>query len=109
MSENLDMPMSLEQLQDELDELSSADDFLDHFGIRYSLDVVQVNRLHIMQRFHDYLVKTPLEPGVDAFTHYGRWLEQAYMDFVDSSAQEQKVLRVFKAPEPGFVSADDFL
>ncbi len=109
MTDNPDMTISLEQLQEDLEELSSADDLLDHFGIQYNRQVVQVNRLHIMQRFHDYLVKTPLAQGADAFAHYGTWLEQAYVDFVDSSAQEQKVLRVFRAPEPGFVSADDFL
>ncbi len=96
------------QLKDDLDELSSAEEFLDHFGIRFDPKVVQVYRLHILQRFHDYLHKsTPLD-NVDMFAHYGSWLEQAYLDFVDSSAQEQKALRVFKTPEPGFVSADDF-
>ena len=109
MTDNSDMTISLEQLQEDLEELSSADDFLEHFGIDYDRSVVQVNRLHIMQRFHDYLLKTPLQQGSDAFAHYVAWLEQAYLDFVGSSAQEQKVLRVFKAPEPGFVSADDFV
>lgn len=97
-----------EELRDDLEELAGAEDFLNHFGIEFDPKVVRVNRLHILQRFHNYLKNSPLPGGTDAFAHYGKWLEQAYLDFVDSSAQEQKVLRVFQSPEPGFVSLDDF-
>lgn len=100
--------MTEHDLKEALEELSSAEEFLNHFGIAFAPRVVQINRLHILQRFHNYLKQQPLAPGGDAFHHYGHWLEQAYLDFVDSSAQEQKVLRVFQTPEPGFVSLDDF-
>lgn len=102
------MTISEVDLRDELEELSGAEEFLDYFGISFDKRVVQVNRLHILQRFHDYLVEHPVPEGDDPFGHYGGWLEQAYLDFVDSSAQEQKVLRVFKQPEPAFVSMDEF-
>jgi hypothetical protein len=39
----------------DLSELISAEDFLEYFGIDYVPSVVQINRLHILQRFHDYL------------------------------------------------------
>jgi len=39
----------------DLDELESAEDFLDYFGVAYEPSVVHVNRLHILQRYHDYL------------------------------------------------------
>jgi len=102
------MSVSEATLKEELDELSSTEDFLEHFGIGFDKPVVQVNRLHIMQRFHDYLSANALAAGADAYHHYGHWLEQAYLDFVGSSAQEQKALRLFQKPQPGFVSLDEF-
>ena len=44
-------------MDETLADLESAEDFLDHFGIAYDARVVQVNRLHILQRFHDYLAE----------------------------------------------------
>ena len=38
---------------EEIEDLESAEDFLDYFGIAYDRPVVQVNRLHILQRFSD--------------------------------------------------------
>jgi hypothetical protein len=47
----------------DLEELSSAEDFLDYFGIDYDPTVVHVNRLHILQRFHDYLGQAEGRPA----------------------------------------------
>jgi hypothetical protein len=44
-------------LDEVLEDLSSAEDILDYFGITYDPAVVHVNRLHILQRFHDYIAK----------------------------------------------------
>ena len=49
--------MTGQRLDDELQDLSSAEDFLEYFGVAYDQKVVQVNRLHILQRFHDYLAQ----------------------------------------------------
>jgi len=38
-----------------LKKLESAKDFLTYFGVDFDPPVVHVNRLHILQRFHDYL------------------------------------------------------
>lgn len=86
----------------ELNELSSAEDFLEHFGVVYEASIVQVNRLHILQRFHDYL------EGVDAMPEsveeqrllYAGLLEGAYHDFVKSDAQTEKVFKVFHRSGP---------
>jgi nitrogenase-stabilizing/protective protein len=71
-----------------------AEDFLDHFGIAYDASVVHVNRLHILQRFHDYLA-AQVKAGAD-IDEYRRWLMQAYEDFVRSDAQTEKVFKVFQ-------------
>lgn len=96
----------------ELEELSSAEDFLDHFAISYDRSVVQVNRLHILQRFHDYLEKDPAMPVLAACPpYYAMWLAMAYADFLNSDALTEKVFKVFhqaaSGKKPAFVSIDD--
>lgn len=102
-------------LAEALEELVSAEDFLEYFGIVYEPSVVHVNRLHILQRFHDYLTKQApnLPPEESAqFGIYKLWLERAYKDFVESDSLTEKVFAVFqhqKMSEGGmssFVSLD---
>lgn len=93
-------------LEDALDELSSAEDFLEYFGIAFDARVVQVNRLHIMQRYHDYLSQSESaladnqqnEAALKAV--YQALLAQAYQDFVESDALTEKVFKVFRMHEP---------
>lgn len=88
-------------LDEAMAELASAEDFLDYFGIEYEAAVVQVNRLHILQRFHDYLGKaTPPEEADLRIMVYRTLLKQAYQDFVRSDALTEKVFRVFHMHEP---------
>jgi nitrogenase-stabilizing/protective protein len=105
--------MSELTLASEMEELSSAEDFLDFFDIAYEPKVVFVNRLHIMQRFHDYLEKAkdslPQEDNKSALAEiYKQLLQRSYQDFVESDAVTEKVFKVFHMNEPQttFVSAD---
>lgn len=111
--------MSDEQLslEDAFEELSSAEDFLNYFQIPFEASVVHVNRLHIMQRFHDYLDKSEdmlegYQENDDAmYAAYKTLLTQAYQDFVESDAVTEKVFKVFKmqGPQSHFVSVDSLL
>lgn len=97
---------------DDLEELESAEDFLNYFGLEYQQATVHVNRLHILQRFHDYLNKGAdnLPEDEDSlYQVYKSLLARAYLDFVDSDAQTEKVFKVFKMMEPQtvFVSLGD--
>jgi nitrogenase-stabilizing/protective protein len=81
---------------DELADLESAEDFLDYFGIAYDRGVVQVNRLHILQRYHDYL-NGHWQNGVTlGYDDYHALLSHAYADFVHSDALTEKVMRVLQ-------------
>lgn len=89
------MECEADSFEDDLADLSSAEDFLDYFDIPFDARVVQVNRLHILQRYHDYLAKQ--EAGrAPQYQAWRKWLELAYQDFVDSSAQQEKVLAVYR-------------
>lgn len=104
-------------LEDDLEELSSAEDFLQYFEVDYDPSVVHVNRLHIMQRFHDYLdesseVMANYEGNDEAMAAgYRTLLERAYRDFVESDALTEKVFKVFKMQDQkgGFVSVESLL
>ena len=88
-------------LDEALRELSAAEDFLEYF-IDYDPHVVQVNRLHILQRFHDYITKAGPVPAqaAEAYDLYARLLRQAYEDFMRSDALTEKVFKVFHMHGP---------
>ncbi len=98
--------------EEEMEELESAEDFLQYFQLEYEPSVVHVNRLHILQRFHDYLLKAGDEMPEDETVKravYSKLLMRAYQDFVESDAQTEKVFKVFSMGEPqtAFVSLGD--
>lgn len=83
--------------KDDMDDLETAEDFLRFFNVRYEQRVVNVNRLHILQRFHDYLgADTGLESLDDEgmAARYSAHLERAYQDFVVSNAIAEKTFKV---------------
>lgn len=89
--------------EDDMEELESAEDFLQYFELEYDQTVVHVNRLHILQRFHDYLDKGEEQLPEDEDSKrqvYKSLLMRAYNDFVDSNAQTEKVFKVFNMPDP---------
>ncbi|MEW6512496.1 MAG: nitrogenase-stabilizing/protective protein NifW [Pseudomonadota bacterium] len=81
---------------DDLADLESAEDFLGYFDIAYEPSVVHVNRLHILQRYHDYLAGHRQNGGEPAYDDYRALLAQAYADFVHSDALTEKVMRVLQ-------------
>jgi nitrogenase-stabilizing/protective protein len=100
--------------EDELEDLESAEDFLQYFAVPYEPSVVHVNRLHILQRFHDYLLKASdamPEQETTKRAVYKKLLERAYQDFVESDAQTEKVFKVFNMgigePQTAFVPLTD--
>lgn len=92
------MDRDTDHFADELADLVSAEDFLDYFEIPFDARIVQVNRLHILQRYHDYLAKQEAGKAPDHAAWRG-WLLRAYEDFVGSSAQQEKVFAVFQKAE----------
>ncbi|MGZ8219019.1 nitrogenase-stabilizing/protective protein NifW [Methylomagnum sp.] len=99
---------------EDLEDLESAEDFLNYFALEYDPSVVHVNRLHILQRYNEYLTK-----GAEAMPEdeeakravYKTLLQRAYQDFVESDALTEKVFKVFHMHEPQetFVSVDSLL
>lgn len=90
-------------LDDDMQDLASAEDFLDFFQIAHDADRVKVYRLHILQRFHDLISQEhadQLNDETEKHATYARLLQQAYQDFVNSDAQTEKVFKIFQRGEP---------
>jgi nitrogenase-stabilizing/protective protein len=86
-------------LSERLQALSSAEDFFVFFGLPFDERVVQVNRLHILKRFHQYRRKSSgleLLDEIEQFRLQRALLARAYQDFVESTPAQEKVFKVFQ-------------
>lgn len=88
-------------LPPELQELETAEDFLDHFEVPYDIAVINRTRLHVLQRFHDYLAKAEEEPADDAARDalLRDYLLRAYDDFIRSDPLTERVFKVLRDAE----------
>jgi nitrogenase-stabilizing/protective protein len=89
----------MEKFLQQLRELSSAEDFLQYFGVPFDQDVVNVNRLHILKRFYQYIRQANLLAQTEElvlYTAYRDRLARAYADFVSSTPAQEKVFKVFQ-------------
>jgi len=96
-------------LLDELQQLSSAEEFFELLGVDYDPQVVQVARLHILRRMGQYLRGSEVEGALESaddtelYALCGEHLAQAFADFVASSPIAERLFKVHKdavAPKP---------
>lgn len=88
-----------ENLAIKLRQLSSAEDFLQFFGVPHDKGVVNVSRLHILKRFYQYIRQEPNLPEDNEqalYQCYRNLLVKAYEDFVKSTPAQEKVFKVFQ-------------
>jgi len=88
----------MSEIVNALGKLSSAEEFMNFLGVEYDQHVVNVNRLHILKRFNQYLARHSFSGGGDDAikAEYKMLLERAYDDFVKSDAVTEKVFKVFQ-------------
>jgi nitrogenase-stabilizing/protective protein len=92
----------MDDLTRRLQALSSAEDFFAFLGVPFDERVVQVNRLHILKRFYQYLNTVDAGGGLDEDRQLRRHrdlLARAYADFVASTPAQEKVFKVFQDAE----------
>jgi nitrogenase-stabilizing/protective protein len=85
-------------IRETLEKFSSAEEFLDYLGVDYAQAVVNVNRLHILKRFNQYLALHSFAGAgsEEIKAEYKMLLARAYGDFVKSDAVTEKVFKVFQ-------------
>ena len=85
--------------EDKFKQLVDAEEYLDFFKISYQQEIVNVNRLHILKKFSQYLEEIDENhSNLDLsgkLTYYREALGKAYQIFVESTPQEQKLFKVF--------------
>lgn len=89
----------MENFLQQLKALSSAEDFLQYFGVPFDQHVVNVSRLHILKRFFQYIRQENLLTQTEElglYTLHRELLVKAYADFVTSTPAQEKVFKVFQ-------------
>lgn len=100
----------MDNLAQRLAGLSTAEDFLGFFGVAFEQSVVNVNRLHILKRFQQYLRREEGIGELDELNMYRRYREllaEAYGDFVRSTPATEKVFKVFQDADGQHFSLDN--
>ena len=77
----------MDPIRSALSELDGAEAIFEYLGVGFEAHVLEVSRLHILQRFHQYLAQAGQPPeGQDAaHAWYAAHLALAYHDFIHST------------------------
>jgi nitrogenase-stabilizing/protective protein len=84
---------------DKFNKIVDAEDYFEFFQLPYDQKVVNINRLHILRKFSQFMQEidenyTDLSSS-DKLSKYSEALEKAYQVFLESTPQEQKLFKVF--------------
>ncbi|MEH2377058.1 nitrogenase-stabilizing/protective protein NifW [Nostoc sp.] len=84
---------------DEFKQLVDAEEFFKFFNLSYDPKVVNVNRLHILKKFSQYMKEiddnSPDLSQEEKLNQYSLALQKAYQVFIESTPHEQKLFKVF--------------
>ncbi len=84
---------------EEFKKLVDAEEFFQFFNLPYDQKFVNVNRLHILKKFSQYMKEiddnSPNLSAEERLNQYSLALQQAYQVFMESTPHEQKLFKVF--------------
>jgi nitrogenase-stabilizing/protective protein len=80
----------------EFNQLVNAEEYFEFFGVTYDPKFVNVNRLHILQKFSTLIraIDSNLSES-EQLAQYRSALQQAYDTFITASPQDEKLFKVF--------------
>ncbi|XGV99299.1 MAG: nitrogenase-stabilizing/protective protein NifW [Leptolyngbya sp. BL-A-14] len=91
----------------EFNQLVNAEEYFEFFKLPYDPQFVNVNRLHILQKFSSFIKTIDLEaPDLsepEKLERYKTALQQAYDTFTTSSPLNEKLFKVFNDKPKGVV------
>jgi nitrogenase-stabilizing/protective protein len=91
----------------EFKQLVNAEEYLEFFELPYDRQFVNVNRLHILQKFSSFLktidAESPDLSEPEKLERYRIALQQAYDTFATSSPLKEKLFKVFNDKPQGVV------
>ena len=95
----------------QFNQLSNANEYFEFFQLPYDPQIVNVNRLHILKKFSEYIqqidASSPELSEEDKLSQYSQALQQAYEVFLNSTGVEQKLFKVFKKKPKNVVMLTD--
>lgn len=84
---------------DDFLKLTNAEDFFEFFDLTYDRQIFNVNRLHILKLFSEYIAeidsKHALATEAEKFDLYRDALQRSYERFLTETAQQTKLFKVF--------------
>ncbi|MGJ3252421.1 MAG: nitrogenase-stabilizing/protective protein NifW [Elainellaceae cyanobacterium] len=92
--------------------LSTAEEYLQFFGLSYDPQIVNVNRLHILRKFSGLVREIDRDASLndtERLAQYRVALQDAYVLFLTSSPLEQKLFKVFKQKPKNVVLLSDIV
>lgn len=91
--------------------LSDAEDYFRFFELPFDQQAVNVNRLHILKKFSQYVDQIdesfPTITEAEKLAKYREALQQSYNLFLGSTAVEQKLFKVFNDKPKNVVLLSD--
>ena len=91
--------------------LTKAEEYLEFFGIPYDPKTVNVNRLHILKKFSQFVRENDIDAASLAdtatFAVAQEALASAYALFTTSTSVEQKLFKVFQEHPSNVVMVSD--
>lgn len=95
----------------QFNQLSDAETYFEFFQLAYDPQIVNVNRLHILKKFSEYMqqidASSPNLSEEEKLSQYCQALQQAYEVFLSSTGVEQKLFKVFKKKPKNVVMLTD--
>lgn len=95
----------------QFNQLSDAEAYFEFFQLPYDPQIVNVNRLHILKKFSEYMqqidASSPNLSEEEKLSQYCQALQQAYEVFLNSTGVEQKLFKVFKKKPKNVVMLTD--
>ncbi|QYX31306.1 nitrogenase-stabilizing/protective protein NifW [Sphaerospermopsis torques-reginae] len=84
---------------EEFKKIVDAEAYLQFFNLPYDQHFVNVNRLHILKKFSQFMYQIdeqyPNLSAAEKLEKYSQALQQAYQVFIESTPHEQKLFKVF--------------
>ena len=98
------LPRTLAQFN----QLKDAEEYFEFFGLSYDPKTVNVNRLHILQKFSQLVQQVDKSLSEEqTLRAYRQALQTAYDLFLTSNSVEQKLFKVFKDKPQNVVMVSD--
>ncbi|MEL6399209.1 MAG: nitrogenase-stabilizing/protective protein NifW [Cyanobacteria bacterium P01_A01_bin.70] len=92
----------------QFNQLKDAEEYFQFFGLSYDPQVVNVNRLHILRKFSQFVQEVDTNQSeAELLAAYSQELRNAYDLFLTSNSVEQKLFKVFQDRPSNVVMVSD--